>query len=252
MRRTRAKWTMFSAITAGAQLRRRVQSASSSARARNSSSSLAVSPLCSLTMSSWYLSSTPSVSCTVDRVEADRVQRDQRVRPVDRLGDARRLEQVERAHALHELDDLHVQPLRRARRLQAHDLQLALDAREVDPVVQAAALQRVVDLARAVAGDDRDRRRARRWTVPSSGIVIWFSASTSSRKASKGSSARSSSSISSTGERVLRQRLQQRALDQHRRASTGSAPGARAAASPTSCAASARRISIIWRATFHS
>jgi hypothetical protein len=33
-------------------------------------------------------------------------------------------------------------------------------------------------------------------------MVSWFSASTSSKKASKGSSARSSSSISSTGERV--------------------------------------------------
>ena len=35
--------------------------------------------------------------------EADRVQRDQRIGPVDRLGDAGRLEEVERAHALHEL-----------------------------------------------------------------------------------------------------------------------------------------------------
>ena len=58
-------------------------------------------------------------------------------------------------------------------------------------------------------------------------MVIWFSASTSSRKASKGSSARSSSSISSTGERGLRQRLQQRPLDQHARANTGCASAAR-------------------------
>src|SRR5690606_17319865 len=35
------------------------------ARAFSSSSSLAVSPCASLAMSSWYLSSTPSVSCTV-------------------------------------------------------------------------------------------------------------------------------------------------------------------------------------------
>ena len=165
LRSTRAKWTMFSAITActsprPAAVRRIRRRHSSNARARSSSSSFAVSPLCSLTMSSWYFSSTPSVSCTVAGSSADRVQRDQRVRPVDRLGDARRLEQVERAHALHELDHLHVEPLRRARRLQPHDLELALDAREIDPVVQAAPLQRVVDLARAVAGDDRDRRRA--------------------------------------------------------------------------------------------
>gem|GEM_PF-4412192 len=35
---------------------------SSNARARNSSSNFKVSPFCSLTMSSWYFSSTPSVS----------------------------------------------------------------------------------------------------------------------------------------------------------------------------------------------
>ena len=157
------------------------------------------------------------------------------------------------AHALHELDDLRAEPLRRARRADAHDLELALDVGIVDPVVEAAALQRVVDLARAVARDDDDRRRASARTVPSSGMVSWFSARTSSRKASNGSSARSSSSISSTGERGLRQRLQQRPLDQHARARRGSAPRrSRAAASPTSCAASARRISIICRATFHS
>ena len=38
-------------------------------------------------------------------------------------------------------------------------LVLALGVRIVDPVVQAAAFQRVVDLARAIARDDDDRRR---------------------------------------------------------------------------------------------
>ena len=46
-------------------------------------------------------------------------------------------------------------------------------------------------------------------------MVSWFSASTSSRKASNGSSARSSSSISSTGERSWVSASQQRPLDQH-------------------------------------
>jgi hypothetical protein len=51
--------------------------------------------------------------------------------------------------------------------------------------------------------------------VPSSGIVTWKSDSASSRKASKGSSVRSSSSISSTGAPPAgAHRLQQRAADQ--------------------------------------
>ena len=52
--------------------------------------------------------------------------------------------------------------------------------------------------------------------VPSSGMVTWKSASTSSRNASNASSVRSSSSISSTGAPagVGLQRLQQRPLDQ--------------------------------------
>ena len=92
-------------------------------------------------------------------VEADRVECDQRVDPVDRLGHAGRLEQVELAHALHELDDLNGEPIGRTRCLQPHDLELALNTRKIDPVVQAAALERIVDLARTVAGDDRDRGR---------------------------------------------------------------------------------------------
>ena len=53
-------------------------------------------------------------------------------------------------------------------------------------------------------------------TVPSSGIVTWKSESTSSRKASKASSVRSSSSIRRTGApgRVGLERLQERPLHQ--------------------------------------
>ena len=102
---------------------------------------------------------------------------------------------------------------------------------EADPVVQAAALHRVVDLARAVASEHDDRRRRAPCTVPSSGMVIWKSDSTSSRKASNGSSARSSSSISSTGGTAARRvdRLQQRALDQEAVARTARAPSVVAA-----------------------
>ena len=48
-----------------------------------------------------------------------------------------------------------------ARRLAPQDLQLARRARVIDPVIKAAPLQRVVDFARAVRGDDDDRRRGR-------------------------------------------------------------------------------------------
>ena len=44
------------------------------------------------------------------------------------------------------------------RHLAADDLQLARGIRIVDPMIEAAPLQRVVDLARAVGGDDDDRR----------------------------------------------------------------------------------------------
>jgi hypothetical protein len=81
--------------------------------------------------------------------------------------------------------------------------------------------------------------------------VSWFSASTSSRKASNGSSARSSSSISSTGERSWVSACQQRPLDQHLARVQALARRSRPPVA-TPCAASARRISIICRATFHS
>ena len=68
----------------------------------------------------------------------------------------------------------------------------------LDPVVQAAPLERVVDVAGAVARQHDERRGSAR-NMPSSGTVICQSDSTSSRYASNSSSARSISSISSTG-----------------------------------------------------
>ena len=53
---------------------------------------------------------------------------------------------------------LHGQRLGRALHAPAHDLDLALGRRVVDPVVQAAALDRVVQVARAVGGEHDDRR----------------------------------------------------------------------------------------------
>src|SRR6266850_1299268 len=79
------------------------------------------------------------------RIERDAVERHQAVRPVDGLGHARQLEQ--RGGGL--------------RRFAVQDLELALRVRIVDPVVEAAPLHRVVDLAGAVRGDDDDRRLLR-------------------------------------------------------------------------------------------
>ena len=59
-----------------------------------------------LAMSSWYFSSTPSVSSTAAGVSSRLVQVGQRARPVDRLGDAGQLEQLLPAQPLHEGDHL--------------------------------------------------------------------------------------------------------------------------------------------------
>ena len=84
--------------------------------------------------------------------------------PVDRLGDPGRLLHVAVAHPRDRVGDLDRERLRSRRNAAADDLDLALAARVVDPLVQAAALDRVVQVARAVGGqhDDRRVRRADR------------------------------------------------------------------------------------------
>ena len=76
-------------------------------------------------MSSWYLSRTPSVSDTVAGSSATRVELDQRLGPVEGLGDAGRLEQVRLAQRLHESNDLLRQFLADAGHLGADDLEFA-------------------------------------------------------------------------------------------------------------------------------
>ena len=102
------------------------------------------------------------------RVELLAAEGDERLRPVDRLGHARRLGQVEVAQPGDERRRLGGQPLGHAGHAQAQDLDLALERRVRDPVKQAAALERVVQLARAVGGED-DRRAARRRDGPDLG-----------------------------------------------------------------------------------
>src|SRR5207244_1420204 len=91
-------------------------------------------------------------------IEWNAVERHQAVGPVDRLGDPRQLEQIALSQPLHESDHFPGQRLARFRRLAVQNLELARRVREVHPVVEAAPLHRVVDLARAVGGDDHDRR----------------------------------------------------------------------------------------------
>ena len=61
--------------------------------------------------SSWYLSTEPSVCSTISASSSLPAERGERVRPVDRLRDARRLRQVEAAEAADEPRRLRRQPL---------------------------------------------------------------------------------------------------------------------------------------------
>ena len=104
-------------------------------------------------MSSRTFSATPSVLVEV----AVAVERQQRPRPGDRLPHAGQLVELllaqpgdRRAHAVGDR-------LRHAGQAGADDLRLALARRVVDPVVQAAALERVVQLARAVRREHDQR-----------------------------------------------------------------------------------------------
>ncbi len=92
------------------------------------------------------------------RRELAGTERQERRGPVERLGDARHLGQVGVAEPVDEADDLAGEPLGRLGDLGQDDLVFLLGRRVVDPVVEAAALERVVDLARPVRGQDHPRR----------------------------------------------------------------------------------------------
>src|SRR5439155_432148 len=81
-------------------------------------------------------------------VERLHVEERQGLRPVERLADARGLFEIELADAVDDGHDLGGQPLRHARDLQLHDLELLRPIGEVDEEVQAAALESVGHLAR--------------------------------------------------------------------------------------------------------
>src|SRR5436309_787725 len=93
-------------------------------------------------------------------VDPRRAQRGERPRPVEGLRHPRHLVEVHPAQALDEGRDLAGQAVRRLGRARADDLDLLVEVGVVDPVVEAAALQRVVHLARTVGCDHDERHLA--------------------------------------------------------------------------------------------
>ena len=111
--------------------------------------------------SSRYFSTDPSVRSTDSRVERADAEQHRRIDPVDRLGDARRLLHVDAPQPLHRRGDLLGQLRRRLGDAQAHDARRVLEVRVVDPVVEAPALEGVVQVAGAVRREDDDGRHLR-------------------------------------------------------------------------------------------
>src|SRR6185503_12456380 len=77
-------------------------------------------------------------------------QQEQSARPVDRFGDRGRLLEVELTDHVDDLDQPPGELLVDLRRVEAHDLHLAFDLRVVQPQVEAAALERLGELAGVV------------------------------------------------------------------------------------------------------
>src|SRR5438309_3 len=94
------------------------------------------------------------------RVDVRGAQCGQGTRPVERLRDSRHLVQVHSPQSLHERRHFAGQPIRRLRGPSTHDLDLFVEVRIVDPVIEAAALERVVNLACAVGRDHDERHLA--------------------------------------------------------------------------------------------
>src|SRR5919202_256837 len=87
------------------------------------------------------------------RLDALLPQRVERLHPVERLAHARNAVEVEPAELLHERARLADESVGRLGQAGVDDRHLAREVRVLDPVVQAAALERLVQLARPVRGD---------------------------------------------------------------------------------------------------
>ena len=109
-------------------------------------------------MSSWYFSSTPSVSDTVAGSSATASSSLKAVAQSSVSATPGDLNRSCLRSACTKPTTCSDKLLADARHLGAHDLQLARRGRIADPMVEAAPLERVVDLAGAVRGDDHDRR----------------------------------------------------------------------------------------------
>ena len=108
------------------------------------------------------LDTAPRVSSAAAGVEVVSPSTSRVCHPVERLGDTRRLGQVELAEPVARPTTIAGQRLGDAGRADQDDLHLALGARVADPVVEAAPLERVVQLPGPVGGQDHQGRRARR------------------------------------------------------------------------------------------
>ena len=109
--------------------------------------------------SSRYLSTEPRVSSTASSSSVLEAEQLRGVHPVDRLGDARRLLHVEAAQPLHGARrPASASSCARLGHPGADDGDRLRERRVVDPVVEAAPLERVVQVARAVRGEDHDGR----------------------------------------------------------------------------------------------
>src|SRR6185369_6343265 len=91
-------------------------------------------------------------------IEHVAIESHQRRRPIERFGNAGRLVEIRRAQILDEGGDLPGEPLRGAGHFCPDDAIFLLEVGIRNPAVDAAALQRVMHLARAVRRDHHDRR----------------------------------------------------------------------------------------------
>src|SRR4051812_45666553 len=88
-------------------------------------------------------------------------EQEQRARPVDRLRDRGWLLEVELADELDELHELARDLVVEVGRVQVHDLELVLERGVVEPQIEAAALERLGELAGVVGGQQHHGVRAR-------------------------------------------------------------------------------------------
>ena len=111
--------------------------------------------------SSWYLTTAPSVRRRGLRVEDVAVEFTQRPCPVQRLGDAGRLDQFHAAQGVHGACHLVGERLRDAGDAAAKNRDFARQVGMFEPVIEAAPLERVVHVAGAVGREHHQRWRCR-------------------------------------------------------------------------------------------